>query len=205
MAEALVKTTKRDSFLRSVENGRDLVMIMLAYACGLHVRELASLPVSDVDGARKLLHASAGKGRKERLVPFSDSELNLLREDQRITRPRESLFIGERGGHVHHRTVQRTVRSTWRSSTPTTSTTSRKPSCMNGGTPSCRCPRAIRPTPRQASRPTLTKPDEGFGNDWRVDTDGCVMYASAPIIGSYNRFCSNCHSYLLAQDTTKLK
>jgi site-specific recombinase XerD len=98
------------ALLRAVPNGRDRVMVTLAYACGLRVSELASLRVADVDGARKLLHIHAGKGRKDRLVPLSDSLLDLLRGYWRVYRPKEWLFVGERGGHVHDRTVQRAVR-----------------------------------------------------------------------------------------------
>lgn len=107
---AILSQDEVRALLRAVENGRDRVMITLAYACGLRVSELASLRVGDVDGARKLLHIHAGKGRKDRLVPLSDSLLNLLREYWRVYRPREWLFVGERGGHVHDRTVQRAVR-----------------------------------------------------------------------------------------------
>ena len=97
------------ALLGALRNGRDRVMVTLAYACGLRVSELASLRVADIDGARKLLHIHAGKGRKDRLVPLSDSLLHMLRDYWRVYRPREWLFVGERGGHVHDRTVQRAV------------------------------------------------------------------------------------------------
>ena len=99
------------SLLAAVTDGRDRVMITIAYACGLRVSELASLRIVDVDGARKLLHIHAGKGRKDRLVPLTDSLLNLLRDYYRIYRPKEWLFVGPRGAHVVDRTVQRAVRA----------------------------------------------------------------------------------------------
>lgn len=98
------------ALLASIADGRDRVMVTVAYACGLRVSELASLRVVDVDGARKLLHIHAGKGRKDRLVPLSESLLSLLRDYYRIYRPKEWLFVGSRGGHVVDRTVQRAVR-----------------------------------------------------------------------------------------------
>ena len=98
------------ALLASIADGRDRVMVTVAYACGLRVSELASLRVVDVDGARKLLHIHAGKGRKDRLVPLSESLLSLLRDYYRIYRPKEWLFVGPRGGHVVDRTVQRAVR-----------------------------------------------------------------------------------------------
>jgi site-specific recombinase XerD len=98
------------ALLAAVTDGRDRVMITVAYACGLRVSELASLRIVDVDGVRKLLHIHAGKGRKDRLVPLTDSLLTLLRDYYRIYRPKEWLFVGPRGGHVVDRTVQRAVR-----------------------------------------------------------------------------------------------
>jgi site-specific recombinase XerD len=98
------------ALLAAITDGRDRVMVTVAYACGLRVSELASLRVADVDGARKLLHVHAGKGRKDRLVPLSDSLLSLLRDYYRIYRPKEWLFVGPNGAHVVDRTVQRAVR-----------------------------------------------------------------------------------------------
>ncbi len=34
-------------------------------------------------------------------------------------------------------------------------------------------------------------------------TNKCVMYQSGPIIGSYNRYCDDCHPYLLSIDMSK--
>lgn len=98
------------ALLAAITDGRDRVMVTVAYACGLRVSELASLRVADVDGARKLLHIHAGKGRKDRLVPLSDSLLSLLRDYYRVYRPKEWLFVGTDGAHVADRTVQRSVR-----------------------------------------------------------------------------------------------
>jgi integrase/recombinase XerD len=98
------------ALLAAITDGRDRVMVTVAYSCGLRVSELTSLRVVDVDGARKLLHIHAGKGRKDRLVPLSDSLLSLLRDYYRIYRPKQWLFVGPRGGHVVDRTVQRAVR-----------------------------------------------------------------------------------------------
>ena len=99
------------AMLSSIAHGRDRVVVTVAYACGLRVSELAALRVKDVDGARKLLHVHAGKGRKDRLIPLSDSLLKLLRNYWRVYRPEEWLFPGERNGtHVDTRTIQRAVK-----------------------------------------------------------------------------------------------
>ncbi len=44
---------------------------MLTYACGLRVSEVVSLKISNVDGARRILYISKGKGKKERIVTLS--------------------------------------------------------------------------------------------------------------------------------------
>lgn len=76
------------AMLSSISHGRDRVVVTVAHAyahaCGLRVSELAGPRVKDIDGARKLLHVHAGKGRKDRPIPLSDSLLMLLRNDWRV-------------------------------------------------------------------------------------------------------------------------
>lgn len=99
------------TMLSCIDNGRDRVVVTVAYACGLRVSELAALRVKDIDGARKLLHVHAGKGRKDRLIPLPESLLTLLRNYWRVYRPAEWLFPGQRKGtHVDARTIQRAVK-----------------------------------------------------------------------------------------------
>lgn len=96
--------------LLATVSDRDRLAITVAYACGLRVSELASLRSADVDTARRLLHIHAGKGRKDRLVPLSDSLLAFIAEYQRLHSPGAWLFPGERvGTHVDARTIQRVV------------------------------------------------------------------------------------------------
>lgn len=61
------------------------------YACGLRLREAAMLQVSDVDGARRLLHVQ-GKGHKDRYVPMPASLLGQLRELWKTHRTQPWLF-----------------------------------------------------------------------------------------------------------------
>ena len=99
------------ALLAAVVGRRDRVVVTLAYATGLRVAELAALRVSDVDVARKLLHVHAGKGRKDRLVPLSDSLLALLAEHVAVQKTGEWLFRGEsEGRHLDARTIQRVVK-----------------------------------------------------------------------------------------------
>ena len=98
------------TLLRATGSDRDRLVVTVAYACGLRVFKLASLRSVDVDNARRLLHVHAGKGRKDRLVPLSDSLLHGVAEYLRIHRPGEWLFPGESAGtSVDPRTIQRIV------------------------------------------------------------------------------------------------
>lgn len=98
------------SLLDAVDNIRDRVIVTVAYACGLRLREVATLRVSDIDGKRMLVHVHSGKGRKDRLVPLSMSLLEMLRLYWKVTRPSEWLFPGHKGrDHVDDRTIQRAV------------------------------------------------------------------------------------------------
>ena len=98
------------TLLRATLSDRDRLVVTVAYACGLRVFKLASLRSVDVDAARRLLHVHAGKGRKDRLVPLSDSLLHGVAEYLRIHRPGEWLFPGDSAGtSVDPRTIQRIV------------------------------------------------------------------------------------------------
>ena len=44
-----------------------------------------------------------------------------------------------------------------------------------------------------------------MGSHCSHNTDKCLMYQSAPIVGSLERFCDVCHPYVLVQDMWKLK
>lgn len=102
-------------FLAAALPGRDRMLLELAYGCGLRLKELLGLQVTDIDGARRVLHLREGKGQKERLVPLSPLLLEALRDYWRVYRPATWLFPGVKpqtaltGGTVQ-RICQRTAR-----------------------------------------------------------------------------------------------
>jgi hypothetical protein len=51
----------------------------------------------------------------------------------------------------------------------------------------------------------LLDPYIAEGGHCLYNTDKCVMYRSGPIPGSLNRYCPNCHPYLLVEDMSNLK
>jgi integrase/recombinase XerD len=65
---------------------RNRAMLETMYACGLRVSELLQLPVEYVYFDQQIVRIF-GKGRKERLVPISNSALNWIRKYLETARP----------------------------------------------------------------------------------------------------------------------
>ena len=59
---------------------RDRALLVVFYACGLRRNEGYHLDVGDVDLDRKCIHVRKGKARKERFVPFNDTNARYLSE-----------------------------------------------------------------------------------------------------------------------------
>ena len=68
------------------------VCLTTIYACGLRVSEGVKLQVTQIDGARSLLHVRQGKGAKDRYVPLSKHTLELLRQHWKTHRHPVWLF-----------------------------------------------------------------------------------------------------------------
>jgi site-specific recombinase XerD len=84
-------------FLEAVSGVRNRVALMLAYATGLRVSEVARLKVADIDGQRGIIRVEHGKGGKDRQVMLSEQLLGILRAYYRLARPRVWLFPGRDG------------------------------------------------------------------------------------------------------------
>jgi site-specific recombinase XerD len=56
---------------------RDVAILETIYSCGLRVSELCSLRVTDIDAGERLVSVR-GKGKKERLVPISETALQAI-------------------------------------------------------------------------------------------------------------------------------
>ncbi len=84
---------------------RDRAMLAVYYGCGLRRSEGEALKVKDIDFRTGLVHIRNGKGRKERLVPMSNTVEQNLKEYIEVGRrlylkqnKREQyLFLNERG------------------------------------------------------------------------------------------------------------
>jgi integrase/recombinase XerC len=112
----------------TVAGRRDLAILELFYASGLRLSELVGLDLGDVNLSSRIARV-AGKGGKERLVPFNRPAADAIRHmlsDTRATvgsahaggrRPvsrhaprRQPLFVNLKGGRLTTRSVDRIVR-----------------------------------------------------------------------------------------------
>jgi site-specific recombinase XerD len=89
---------------------RDKAMLAVFYGCGLRLNEGASLQVSDIDPARKVVHVRKGKHYKERFVPVAQKSYEALRLYIDYARPQllqeiktDALFIDANKGRSMHK------------------------------------------------------------------------------------------------------
>jgi integrase/recombinase XerC len=76
----VLDTSKGKSAGRPVSRAagyRDLAVLETIYSCGLRISELCGLRVTDVDWSERLVRVR-GKGKKERLVPISETALRAI-------------------------------------------------------------------------------------------------------------------------------
>jgi integrase/recombinase XerD len=95
--------------LEATPPGLYRTLFQTTYACGLRLNEVIHLQVTDIDGARRVLHVRQGKGDKERLLPLSERLFDQLRVYWRDYRPRPWLFPRRRSGDqpIHATSVQK--------------------------------------------------------------------------------------------------
>lgn len=92
---------------RTTKTGRrNLAMIALLYDSGARVQELIDLTPADVHMTKPFYVTLFGKGQKNRLVPLSDQQMNLLKEymtENGLDKPSRNLrplFSNNRGGKL---------------------------------------------------------------------------------------------------------
>lgn len=111
--ETLIEAdAKREDFLAK----RDHAIIILLYSSGIRVSELVSLKLQDVNLRQRTMRI-IGKGKKERIVPFSNIALeaindylqncrNSILERNEISKVTNALFINGKGEQITPRGVQ---------------------------------------------------------------------------------------------------
>jgi integrase/recombinase XerC len=89
---------------------RDRAVIELLYGAGLRVGELVALDWSDLDLDQRLVRVRAGKGGKERRVPFgppAEEALRAWRDES--PNPHGPVFLDARGCRLSDRSARRIV------------------------------------------------------------------------------------------------
>lgn len=101
---------------------RARTVVMFFYCTGIRRTELATLQLSDVDDAAKVIHVF-GKGRKERLVPMADALLPFIHDwliVRSVTLPHASpwFFCSSAGEPICNTTLAAIVREVFGSLIP---------------------------------------------------------------------------------------
>ncbi|MBX2813624.1 MAG: tyrosine recombinase XerC [Myxococcales bacterium] len=111
---ALVEPVDKGRSL-SVRELRDTAIFELLYGGGMRVAELVALDTTDIDLEGRWVQVM-GKGQKERMVPFGTKAKTALqrwmgvRNEWRIPRSEQALFLGVRGGRLSDRMVRHVLR-----------------------------------------------------------------------------------------------
>lgn len=92
---------------------RELLILELLYGSGLRLEELHSLDLKSIDRSSRFVRV-IGKGRKERIVPVTESALRALDryESQRReirNHAEEALLVNAQGGRLSRRSIQAAV------------------------------------------------------------------------------------------------
>ena len=83
------------AMLGVLTNTKHKTMLSLIYACGLRRSELLALTFESIQSDRKLLVIKQSKGKKDRIVPISDSIISMLRDYYKEYLPEKWLFEGQ--------------------------------------------------------------------------------------------------------------
>lgn len=94
------------SQLSKIENLKHRVILTLTFSVGLRVSEVVNLKIEDIDSKRMLIHIKNAKGRKDRVVPLSQTVLELFREYFTQYKPKEYLFNGQKSNKYSIRSCQ---------------------------------------------------------------------------------------------------
>jgi integrase/recombinase XerD len=81
--------------LSKIENIKHKSLLTITYSVGLRVSEVTNLKIEDIDSKRMIIHIKNAKGRKDRIVPLSQTVLELLRNYFLVYKPKIYLFNGQ--------------------------------------------------------------------------------------------------------------
>jgi integrase/recombinase XerD len=93
--------------LNQINNLKHRTILTLTFSVGLRVSEIVNLKIEDIDSKRMLIHIKNAKGRKDRIVPLSQTVLSMLRQYWREYRPELYLFNGQKNSMYSIESCQR--------------------------------------------------------------------------------------------------
>lgn len=96
--------------LKGADTLRDIAMLSVLLDCGLRAGEICNLTTSDLVMDQRMLVVRSGKGRKDRVVPFSNATAKALAR-YLMKRPEDSevLFLSAKGGKLLPNSVKQMV------------------------------------------------------------------------------------------------
>lgn len=93
------------AIINALENTKHKCMISLIYSAGLRRSELLNMRLTNIDSKRMEIFIAHSKGRKDRVVPLSQTALELLREYYKTYKPKDYLFEGQAGEQYSERSL----------------------------------------------------------------------------------------------------
>jgi len=105
-----------ESIFANTYNLKYRAIFMTAYGSGLRVSEVANLRIKDIDSKNMRIFIRQGKGNKDRYALLPQQTLLILREYFKAYRPKEWLFINNRGKRIAAYSIQNALRSVVRKS-----------------------------------------------------------------------------------------
>ena len=87
------------SKLSQIQNLKHQAILTLTYSVGLRVSEIVNLKIEEIDSKRMIIHIKNAKGKKDSIVPLSQTVLNLLRLYYKEYKPKDYLFNGQNSIH----------------------------------------------------------------------------------------------------------
>lgn len=99
-----------ERLIKETVNPKYLLMISLAYACGLRVSEVTKLKVADLDIDESVIHIKGAKGRKDRISVLPKKMSNDLRNLTAGKHRDDYLFESNRGGTLTTTSLQKMFR-----------------------------------------------------------------------------------------------
>lgn len=99
------------TMINNTHNHKHKCMLALIYSGGLRMGELLKMKLKEIDSKRMLIVIKAAKGNKDRVVPLSETLLEMLREYYKIYKPKVYLFEGQAGGKYSPRSLQKVLKN----------------------------------------------------------------------------------------------